>query len=665
MYNVTLYINTGFNSVNSPDKTSLLDNAAYNKVTVPAIDIYQIQEMETIRINVTSYASIRDADYALIVNDQDATDFGFFSVENITMTDLHTAVISLLINPILTVVGTTGLSALEFTDGICERHHVARSDDDFGVYDEDDPYMIPAEPLQIIEETPQFNDTPANDAEAVLLVTTCDLYGMWKQFNQPNAIGEAPFGLDYNSPNASVTVPMSQSARIITKSRMAKDTYDPSDTDTYDETTMANLTVINADRARLWWTGENVDWLFPSQTNLYDGLGIVRGLGLESSIIAQYAIPYFMIGDSQFIDTSNPPAGYETGDEGHGVVQNLVGTYKEVTLNNLPFTITYQSQVYNNRLFYGELSKYTIVSIASGNQASFLPEDIFHGFATPKIVMRVDPRPNGCPYFRFDYFKGLTANSDLFFTNAVRGLQWQNVPITYDIASGALLNEYAYNASRAVTFNKTARALDMSYAKESAGNVKAITGMASSALRGVGRYAQAFDTNASSGAGANITANIGASIIDGITDMSINQAMEQNNRTAIEEQYVINRNKELQALMLSNYAVAPEINFPVSEGIRDYVGNTCIVYRYKFTENDAHRIDKILTMYGYKHTTPIEPSLLTNRSKFNYIEAKGVTIKNAGVPKWLRDAVGAQFASGVRFWHVPIDTSAYTDGSNT
>ena len=139
----------------------------------------------------------------------------------------------------------------------------------------------------------------------------------------------------------------------------------------------------------------------------------------------------------------------------------------------------------------------------------------------------------------------------------------------------------------------------------------------------------------------------------------------QNNRTAIEEQYVINRNKELQALMLSNYAVAPEINFPVSEGIRDYVGNTCIVYRYKFTENDAHRIDKILTMYGYKHTTPIEPSLLTNRSKFNYIEAKGVTIKNAGVPKWLRDAVGAQFASGVRFWHVPIDTSAYTDGSNT
>jgi hypothetical protein len=69
-------------------------------------------------------------------------------------------------------------------------------------------------------------------------------------------------------------------------------------------------------------------------------------------------------------------------------------------------------------------------------------------------------------------------------------------------------------------------------------------------------------------------------------------------------------------------------------------------------------------MYGYKHTVPIETSLLTNRVKFNYIQARGVSIGNKELPKWMRDGVALQFASGVRIWHQLPDISAYTDGSN-
>ena len=70
-------------------------------------------------------------------------------------------------------------------------------------------------------------------------------------------------------------------------------------------------------------------------------------------------------------------------------------------------------------------------------------------------------------------------------------------------------------------------------------------------------------------------------------------------------------------------------------------------------------------MYGYKDTMPLagNESVLTNRAKFNYIKATGVSVAG-NKPKWLRDGVAMQLSVGTRIWHVKPNSAVYTDGSN-
>jgi hypothetical protein len=104
--------------------------------------------------------------------------------------------------------------------------------------------------------------------------------------------------------------------------------------------------------------------------------------------------------------------------------------------------------------------------------------------------------------------------------------------------------------------------------------------------------------------------------------------------------------------------------FPRSETIRDLLGNGVRVYRYRFADSDVVKIDKILTMYGYKDTKPLEASDFTNRTKFNYVQASGISVSNNTMPRWIREGIAMQLSIGVRIWHVKPDATAYTDGSN-
>ena len=79
MYNATLYLNTGFNAINIPDSATTLNKvSSANKVTVPALDIYQARELSSFVIKCTNYAQIRNADYLYLVNTADATDFAYY-----------------------------------------------------------------------------------------------------------------------------------------------------------------------------------------------------------------------------------------------------------------------------------------------------------------------------------------------------------------------------------------------------------------------------------------------------------------------------------------------------------------------------------------------------------------------------------------------------------
>ena len=632
MYNATLFINTGFNAVNIPDNPSLLAQAT--SVTVPALDIYQARELSSFVVKA-SYANIKNADYLYLSNPNDAADFAYYSIQNITMTSMDTAVLSVTMDYILTAGGSTGVSSLSFTDGICERHHVALPET-FGQYKEEDPYMMPSETMRIETDTPNLKVDGAvtlPDGDVTLLESTVDLYAM----KTPADLEGIDF---FNSQNV-CTVPKAKSVgQYRTRAIMKKPGTDY-------ETALPNVAFYMVDPGP-WQPSPqdvgDVSWI-------PNALAYVRSLGIESCILAQYNVPYFMINNST-------PVG--DGDV-HHYVSAIKGSNRQVAVN-LPFERTYGSTIRNKRLFYGENVKYTITSIASGNSASFLPEEIYSsGASAPTIEMRVDPRPKGCPYFRFNIYRGVTTDDhngdpDSFFTNAVKGLEWQNAPLVYEGASGSLINQYNFKAKQFMNIENKIYEQSMAESGNRQRNDSAIFDIAGKAGKAV-----EYGLNQKYGFAANELLGM----MNEANNLGYTNAQYALTQSHIQNSFDIARNTELGSLLIQNNCVAPSMNFPISEAIRDYVGNTCLVYRTYYTDTDAARIDKILTMYGYKHTVPIENSFLTNRSKFNYIQARGVSINNMNIPKWLRDGVSVQFAAGVRIWHVLPDPSIYTNGTNT
>ena len=622
MYNATLYINTGFNAINIPDKPSLLEYA--QKVTVPALDIYQVRELSSFVVKAT-YAQIKNADYLYLESTTDPADFAYYSIQNITMTSMDTAVLSVTMDYILTAGGSTGVSGLEFLDGICERHHVPLASDNFGAYDEDDPYMTPAEMLKVEVSTQQFSGSKDN---VTLLASTVDLFAM----NARMVSQQDLEGIDFTTGQNVCTVPRVYSVGQYSTTAQMYNSGSPY------ETKLPNEVFYMIDPGPFASIAGTVDWL-------PNALSYVRSLGIESCILAQYNVPGFML-DASIILSGGV----------HHYVSTIKGARLTLGISDLPFERSYGTTIRNKRLFYGDNAKYSIVSIASGNQASFLPEEIRGSSEThPTLEMRVDPRPKGAPYFRFDKYRG-SSSDDLFFTNAVKGLEWQNAPLVYEGASGSLLNQYKYNAKQWSDIENKQFGMQSAELANQNANENALFSGIGSGLSAIG-YGITGQWGAAAGAVADAAINA-----NNIGYQNAQYALSQGHA---QNSFTIAKNAELQSLLIQNKTVAPSMNFPISEGIRDFVGNTCLVYRTYYTDTDAARIDKILNMYGYKHTVPIETSFLTNRSKFNYIQARGVSIRNNNIPKWLRDGVAAQFSAGMRIWHVLPDATAYTDGSNT
>lgn len=628
MYNATLYLSSGFNATNVPDSPTTL--ALATSVTVPALDILQARELTSFTIKAL-YAAIKNADYLCLQNTDDVTDFAYYSIQNITMTSKDVAILSVTMDYVLSA---GGVNALNFTDGITERHHVATADDLFGAYDEPDPFLTPSQMMKIETVHPDFKGN-LPDANVTILASTVDLYEMYNEAEDQGTL-EA---IDYTSDATNlVTVPLVKSIPASFKA-IAYMYYDDSH---FYKTSLPGVSYYvsgydNDLSGASYWT-HNMN-LTPIST----AITYVRSLGVESCILAQYNVPYFMLDTPSL--AAEQPARFIT----------LKGADTKVALSGLPYIRNYVGlTIRNKRLFYGDNCQYNIVSIASGNSASFLPEEIYNNDNYPTIEMRVDPRSDGCPYFRFTSYRGDTTHG-LFFMNAVKGLQWQNAPLIYQGASGSLLNQYKYNAQMAIATENKNYMLEALRIQDDQNAVNTMMDMAGGVISGVANIA---DGRIGTGVGNMLDA--AGTFINGY----YNAESIYNSKNHQIASYNASRNAEYQSMLIQNNVVAPSVNFPISEGIRDYVGNTCLVYRTYYTNTDAQRIDKILSMFGYRHTTPLTKALLTNRSKFNYIQASGVAVSNNNIPMWMRDGIAAQFGVGMRIWHTLPNVNAYTDGTN-
>ena len=358
------------------------------------------------------------------------------------------------------------------------------------------------------------------------------------------------------------------------------------------------------------------------------GLAKIRDLGCEGSILNSWVLPNGITG------------AFEVSEASGRVTR--IGIPQRSASCGLPFIYATAN---NMRLFYGENNKYIIQSVASGNIAEFNPEDIYEaGDTGPTLVSTADPRPHGKPYFRFQYYKG----SNDFWRNCIAGLEWQNAPLIYTDKSGRTIDKTIFysergNAAEIRGYDIASKGLNMAL---NAGS--SVVGMSGGPVERPLEESVGFR-----GVGAGIY-GAASSLIGGVAGMFTD-----------EQKYNIARENEMRQFAISQYVVTPEIQYPREEGLRDFLGNGCRVYRLRYSASDVTKIDKILTAYGYKDTALLEASYFNNRSKFNYVKASGVSVKNDDVPKWIRDGIAAQLSAGMRIWHVKPDPAIYINGTNT
>ena len=434
-------------------------------------------------------------------------------------------------------------------------------------------------------------------------------------------------------------------------------------------------------------------------------IAFLRSCGLEDAIVDSYYVPKVMTnsytlgtGSSSQFTVEDKVITNATSQEGPkpGVVKKIESTFQLVELdsntNGSPFAFKQGdmngTRYKNKRVLYGKYRKYGLKAVASNETLEINPESLMGNFQTeggtqftleyPIMLKWADPRSNGKPYFnlyRTDVNEQ-ASDSGIYMGSlgAIAGLTWNRNPIVHTTASGALMDQANSAMANAYAFE------DYEYAKQyghesgyqkTAGNV--ISSMAAYGLGGAaGASEKAQSSTIAGGALSGGSSLVGTAGQNLTYDVLKNTGWGQYVMRSFGNKYQKaddERNKaiarELQALDVRTSVFSPTIRFPVSEGIREASGNGVLPYRYTPCDEDLAKFDRILTQFGYRITEPIKTSFLTNRPKFNYIEASGVSIKATGkkVSKAIRDDIARMFDTGLRIWHVKPDASYYTNGN--
>lgn len=599
-YSVKCWTNTGYNAVNIPDSAAMLGDSAFD---LPALDIVQDWGLSEVRVRVGDNP-IANVDYVRIGSE-------YYSCTGVAMQAPDVAVLQLQYDAITSCGGP---GALVYLDGVTERHTTA--DDTMFKYTQDDPLMAPREALQLKSGGMKFKINAGEDAVTVV-ESTIDLLDLGKSFTKSESGGYTGFkgsGVTFSDPSddsLAVTVPYTKSVSGTTEYTIS-----------YSDAGKDSSVTVRSPATMLYDA---------SNATIQNGLAMVRALGVESAVVSQTAFPASYI---------------HTGSMTDGIISTSTGITSDVS-SDLPYAYT---AVRNNRLLYGEYNKYGLVT-ADGSKSEFLPEQIAENGAAPAIRMIPDPRPDGKPYFRFRTYMGDSSIGN-FWISAITGLNWREVPLVYSSPKNSILDTMnftnsAKSAGSAQRFNQSMKKIDMGQTRMNSW-FNAGKGMASS-LTDFGE--------------GNIGAGISGlvNMVQGLANSSIEYGQQQAAYKQSADQYALARDRELQNYGFSQSVVEPEVMFPYnSNAIRDFVGNGVLVYRYRYSDNDITRIDKLLTMYGYKDTTALTPECFVARQNFDYVQASGVSI-GGNIPLWKKDVITAQLNAGVRVWHTKPSPAYYTN----
>lgn len=648
-FSCTMYCNTGFNSINIPDSPALLESSASKVISGTAYDLKIVQDrfLNSVRVK-TTWSEIQNCDYVRV------DDF-FYSVIGIQMVSVQVAELFLIPDFLLSAGGTKN-PKFSILDGITERQTV--SDDSWGKYTDTDPLTSPQQPLDV---KTQWATPDKGAGYDILLETTTDLVKSAAQKR----------GITYtdDETNETVTVPMTQSLGISTQIFMPTGEQTSNGTRFYK--------VNDAHQETPSDKTLSTDVTGTAYTSIQLGIRAIRSLGIESgAIINQWRVPKVYISDekigysaivnSQWTSGGNPEEAVANDEPIYFTDQQM--TSISCASGDVQTTIgSGYASVKNNRVLYGEYNKYGIITTA-GDSCEFNPEDIMSVSGSPVVSYRSDVRPDGRPYFRFKRIN----NNEEFWRNCVAGERWENVPLIYQGASGSALNRINFDNLRNVEksyYESGIAGYNFKYAHlvtQAAENINQIGTGAVQAATG------ASSISAFSGDPKNVSSlrqgvndynsgmyNVREGVIKGVDNIIsfIENHTNKKNYTAI---YNAQKTNELSELYQATTVYVPSVVFPYNASvIRDCQGNGFLLYKYQYRNSDVKRIDRLLTMYGYREQESLSASNFSRRTKFDYVQCSTITV--TGKPKWWNDGISAQLSAGVRIWHVKPTPTAYSD----
>lgn len=712
---VKAWFNTGFNAVNIPADPSGAWAESIHSETFPALNILQHTQLTYVKIKAT-FPEVVDIDYVRLDppyttaerpnhgGNSTAFRYAYYFVTGVSMANGDTAVLSLLPDYVNTA---GGWSKLKILDGITNRVTIKKSDDVFGRFTNDDPYLVPSEDLELHTETIDITQ----NGYKVYVESTADLGVM------------AVSGM-------SDVYKKSGSTETVAVPKVYPNFHRPTK---YGIRKGNTIKEGNGNKSVVYFlepTGESYPVSLGGGYFVYNdniiqrGIERCRSLGVEEVVLNTAVIPDSLVepyetlsevyhyinvgydtGDIMYqeIDNITDPAGdpviisiRKTStigalDENEFVYKDANGNEVEQSLRAYPVIDTMYGKMIsktmshnllsnensydNKRVLYGKYHKNGILT-NSGSRYEAKPEEIKPSSGgTVQIEILGDPHLDGKPYFRFRYVHGQDgANlNQSFFENCVTGMRWKQIPLIYNEKSGNILDTENFEADRwlesvghtyDVELNKMQKQqlIDQynSNTRDTIGNAIVSTVQGAGIGSGVAGAGGAI-TGMATGAGSGIGSMVNVAMNTDLEIAKMKQFSLESEKTAT--MYMATRENEKRQFLTSQNVYAPMVQFPYgNEGYRDFYGDNAIYYYYSPTSRDLARFDKILNMYGYSVKMPFSKDIINNRNHFVYVEANCSV--GGDIPKWLADGVAMQISNGVRLWKVRPSETYYASGGN-
>ena len=675
-WNLRMYYDTRFNSINVPDSEATLEKAAVKTKDFPVIDCIQRYHLNTITIRAFEDDVIL-GDYVKIWDDSHTNKFAFYSINGYNFTSGDVCDLDVTMDPLLTC---GGVDNIEFLDGVTVRHHVSQDDDIFGEYTEEDEMLVPTHPIRKELVASYYNDVKMD-----LFVNS--QYGLDTDINiyQPNTLitasgtGEQGGAVTYSGYTSGLVNIQDSGIYNKTSTIFVKDGNEvggtPAVTRCFRFKSTDSLNSLTDNIKKLVECGrsdivENA-YFVPSEFVVH-GVTVVEASGKDRKQLESIRIPLVL---KPYMDLDYLGfRGYDFKNSQSFPTVASSEKYGNFARDYAPIEIIAKTSfgsylIKNKRVAYGSHTAYTFVAPSSGDSVTINPEQLLYGenpsdYKYPQVYASIDVRPNGCATFYIptigtDYDEGKPT-----YPTKIKSATWPKADIVTVAGNGSTINRALFENKSVSADLATEAEHWASVNKRSFVNDLPIIGDTARFLRNVNNEiavgnADHFLTSNIT-AGSNVSQGLNMSPYDSQLNKFLNLYTSGRTKSKDYFERALAKQNELNEFYANNIPQVQIIS--KSDGAdANMLGYGVLIYRNMLDDRDYVKFDRILTQFGYKISEPIKKTFLKNRPQFNYVQANGVSIQCSKVPLSVRKDLEGLFKGGVRIWHKKPFNGDYID----